>query len=120
MQAAIAAVHAEATRFEDTDWHEVAALYGILATVWPSPVVTLNRAVALGMAHGPEKGLVELDALGGDPQLAGYAYLPAARAEFLRRLGRYDDARVAYGEAAQLTGNDVERAHLERRLAELG
>ncbi|MDX6229641.1 MAG: polymerase sigma-70 factor, subfamily [Frankiales bacterium] len=119
LQAAIAAVHAEATRFEDTDWREVAALYGILATVWPSPVVTLNRAVALGMAHGADKGLVELDALAGDPQLAGYAYLPAARAEFLRRLGRYDDARVAYGEAAQLTGNDVERAHLERRLAEL-
>ncbi|MDX6258267.1 MAG: polymerase sigma-70 factor, subfamily [Frankiales bacterium] len=120
LQAAIAAVHAEATRFEDTDWREVAALYGILATVWPSPVVTLNRAVALGMAHGADKGLVELDALAGDPQLAGYAYLPAARAEFLRRLGRFDDARVAYGEAAQLTGNDVERAHLERRLAELG
>jgi RNA polymerase sigma factor (sigma-70 family) len=120
LQAAIAAVHAEATRFEDTDWREVAALYGILGTVWPSPVVTLNRAVALGMAHGPEQGLVELDALGGDPQLAGYAYLPAARAEFLRRLGRSDEARLAYTEAAQLTGNDVERAHLERRLSELG
>jgi RNA polymerase sigma factor (sigma-70 family) len=120
LQAAIAAVHAEATRFEDTDWREVAALYGVLATVWPSPVVTLNRAVALGMAHGPEQGLVELDALSADPQLAGYGYLPAARAEFLRRLGRSDEARLAYAEAAQLTGNDVERAHLERRLSELG
>jgi RNA polymerase sigma factor (sigma-70 family) len=120
LQAAIAAVHAEATRFEDTDWREVAALYGVLATVWPSPVVTLNRAVALGMAHGPEQGLVELDALSADPQLAGYGYLPAARAEFLRRLGRSDEARLAYAEAAQLTGNDVERAHLELRLSELG
>jgi RNA polymerase sigma-70 factor (ECF subfamily) len=120
LQAAIAAVHAEASRFEDTDWREVAALYGVLATVWPSPVVTLNRAVALGMAHGPEQGLVELDALAADPQLVGYGYLPAARAEFLRRLGRSDEARLAYTEAAQLTGNDVERAHLERRLSELG
>ena len=120
LQAAIAAVHAEATRFEDTDWHEVAALYGVLASMWPSPVVALNRAVALGMADGADRGLVELDALTADPQLAGYAYLPAARAEFLRRLGRTDEARLAYSEAAQLTGNDVERAHLERRLAELG
>jgi predicted RNA polymerase sigma factor len=120
LQAAIAAVHAEATRFEDTDWREVAALYGVLATVWPSPVVTLNRAVALGMAHGPERGLVELAELSADPQLAGYGYLPAARAEFLRRLGRRDEARLAYTEAAELTGNDVERAHLERRLQELG
>jgi RNA polymerase sigma factor (sigma-70 family) len=119
LQAAIAAVHAEATRFEDTDWHEVAALYGVLATVWPSPVVALNRAVALGMADGPAKGLVELDALAGDPQLAGYGYLPAARAEFLRRLGRNDEARLAYTEALQLTGNEVERAHLAGKLATL-
>ena len=119
LQAAIAAVHAQATRFEDTDWREVAALYAVLGTVWPSPVVTLNRAVALGMAEGPERGLAELDSLGDDPQLAGYAYLPAARAEFLRRLGRRDEARLAFTEAAQLTANDVERAHLERRLREL-
>ena len=97
----------------------MAALYAVLGTVWPSPVVTLNRAVALGMAEGPERGLAELDSLGDDPQLAGYAYLPAARAEFLRRLGRRDEARLAFTEAAQLTANDVERAHLERRLREL-
>jgi RNA polymerase sigma factor (sigma-70 family) len=119
LQAAIAAVHAEATRFEDTDWREVAALYGVLANVWPSPVVALNRAVALGMAHGPERGLRELDALADDPQLAGYGYLPAARADFLRRLGRTDDARLAYHEALQLTGNEVERAHLAGRLNDL-
>ena len=115
LQAAIAAVHAEATRFEDTDWHEVVALYGVLATVWPSPVVALNRAVALGMAEGAGTGLRELDALADDPQLAGYAYLPVARAEFLRRLGRADEARLAYTEALALTGNSVERRHLERR-----
>ena len=119
LQAAIAAVHAEAVRFEDTDWHEVAALYGVLASMWPSPVVALNRAVALGMADGPDKGLVELDALAADPQLAGYAYLPAARAEFLRRLGRYGEARLAYAEALVLTGNEVERAHLAGKLHEL-
>ncbi|BEP12037.1 sigma-70 family RNA polymerase sigma factor [Acidothermaceae bacterium B102] len=119
LQAAIAAVHAEAERFEDTDWHEVAALYGVLASMWPSPVVALNRAVAVGMADGPDKGLVELDALADDPQLVGYAYLPAARAEFLRRLGRADEARLAYTEALHLTGNDVERHHLAGRLAEL-
>jgi len=79
-------------------------LYGVLANVWPSPVVALNRAVALGMAHGPERGLCELDALSGDPQLAGYGYLPAARADFLRRLGRNDDARLAYNEALHLAG----------------
>jgi RNA polymerase sigma factor (sigma-70 family) len=120
LQAAIAAVHAEALQFEDTDWHEVAALYGVLASMWPSPVVALNRAVALGMADGPAKGLDELDVLSADPQLAGYAYLPAARADFLRRLGRYDEARLAYAEALVLTGNDVERAYLSGKLQELG
>jgi RNA polymerase sigma-70 factor (ECF subfamily) len=120
LQAAIAAVHAEAERFEDTDWHEVAALYGVLVALWPSPVVALNRAVALGMAHGPARGLTELDALAGEPQLAGYGYLPSARAEFLRRLGRDEEARVAYTEALHLTANEVERAHVEGRLASLG
>ena len=120
LQAAIAAVHAEAARFEDTDWHELAALYGVLASLWPSPVVALNRAVALGMAHGPVRGLAELDALGEEPQLAGYGYLPGARAEFLRRLGRDDEARMAYGEALHLTANEVERAHIAERLASLG
>jgi predicted RNA polymerase sigma factor len=91
----------------------------VLASMWPSPVVALNRAVALGMADGPEKGLVELDALATDPQLAGYAYLPAARADFLRRLGRDAEARLAYAEAMVLTGNEVERAYLAGRLAEL-
>ncbi len=120
LQAAIAAVHAEAPRWEDTDWREVVALYDVLAGLWPSPVVSLNRAVAVGFAHGPAAGLAALDALSGEPQLAGYGYLPAARADLLRRLGRPAEARLAYGEALLLTENAVERAFLEGRLAGLG
>jgi len=119
LQAAIAAVHAESPSWEATDWDEVVALYGVLAEVWPSPVVALNRAVAVGFARGPEAGLAELDALAAEPQLAGYGYLAASRADFLRRLGRAADARTAYEEALALTDNDVERRFLERRLIEL-
>lgn len=119
LQAAIAAVHAEAPRWEDTDWDEVVALYDVLTGLWPSPVVALNRAVAVGFAAGPQAGLVELDALSGEPQLAGYGYLPAARADLLRRLGRTADARLAYEEALLLTENAVERAFLADRLATL-
>jgi RNA polymerase sigma factor (sigma-70 family) len=119
LQAAIAAVHAESPSWEATDWNEVVALYGVLSEVWPSPVVSLNRAVALGFARGPEAGLAELDALAGEPQLAGYGYLAASRADFLRRLGRADAARCAYEEALALTDNEVERRFLEGRLSEL-
>ena len=119
LQAAIAAVHAEASRWEDTDWREVLALYDVLAGVWPSPVVALNRAVAVGMADGPEAGLAAVDALRDEPQLASYSYTAAARADFLRRLGRYDEARASYDEALLLTENDVERDFLLRRLDEL-
>jgi RNA polymerase sigma-70 factor (ECF subfamily) len=119
LQAAIAAVHAEAPRWEDTDWREVLALYGVLAEVWPSPVVSLNRAVAVGMAEGPEAGLAAVDALQDEPQLAGYSYTSAARADFLRRLGRHDEARTSYEEALLLTENEVERDFLLRRLTEL-
>jgi RNA polymerase sigma-70 factor (ECF subfamily) len=119
LQAAIAAVHAEASAWEDTDWREVVALYDLLVSVWPSPVVALNRAVAIGMADGPACGLDALDALGDEPQLAGYGYLTAARADFLRRLGRRDESRTAYEEALLLTENAVEREFLLRRLDEL-
>ena len=88
LQAAIAAVHAEAPRWDDTDWPEIVALYGVLESIWPSPVVALNRAVAVGFASGPEAGLRAVDALADEPQLAGYSYLASSRADFLRRLGR--------------------------------
>ena len=120
LQAAIAAVHADAPSWDDTDWREIAALYGVLAQVWPSPVVALNRAVAIGLADGPVAGLDALDALRDEPQLAGYAYAAAARADFLRRLGRLPEARAAYEEALVLTDNTVEREFLERRLKEAG
>jgi RNA polymerase sigma factor (sigma-70 family) len=120
LQAAIAAVHAESPSWDDTDWREIVALYDVLASVWPSPVVALNRAVAVGLAHGAAAGLAALDALSAEPQLAGYGYLPAARADFLRRLGRTDEAREAYGEALLLTGNAVERDFLAGRLREVG
>jgi RNA polymerase sigma factor (sigma-70 family) len=119
LQAAIAAVHADAPSWDSTDWNEIVALYDVLTKIWPSPVVALNRAAAVGLARGPAAGLAELDALGDEPQLAGYGYLPAARAEFLHRLGRADEARVAYEEALLLTENVVERQFLLERLAAL-
>ncbi|HEV7203552.1 MAG TPA: sigma-70 family RNA polymerase sigma factor [Jatrophihabitans sp.] len=120
LQAAIAAVHAEADSWEATDWPEVVGLYDLLLQAWPSPVVALNRAVAVGFAAGPQAGLDALDALGAEPQLAAYAYLAAARADFLHRLGRDDEARSAYDEALLLTENAVERRFLTDRLAALG
>ena len=120
LQAAIAAVHAESPSWADTDWPEVVDLYDVLVRLWPSPVVSLNRAVAVGFASGPAAGLAALDALLDEPQLAGYGYLPAARAAQLRLLGRLDDAREAYTEALFLTENSVERTFLEERLDTLG
>ncbi len=114
--AAIAAVHADAHEADDTDWVEIVGLYDVLAARWPSPVVALNRAVALGFADGPDAGLAALDALADEPRLAGYGYLAAARGELLRRAGRSAEARVALEEAAMLTANDVERDLLARRL----
>jgi len=116
LQAAIAAVHAESARFDDTDWAEIVALYDLLRDRWPSPVVALNRAVAIGLAHGPAAGLAALDELGAEPQLARYPYLAAARADFLRRLGRVDEASLAYEEALILTDNEAERDFLAGRL----
>jgi RNA polymerase sigma factor (sigma-70 family) len=118
LQAAIAAVHAGAPSWAATDWSEIVTLYDELLRVWPSPVVALNRAVAIGLADGPAAGLAAVDALRDEPQLAGYGYAAAARADFLRRLGREPEARSAYEEALLLTENAVERAFLERRLEE--
>ncbi|HEU4489459.1 MAG TPA: sigma-70 family RNA polymerase sigma factor [Jiangellales bacterium] len=120
LQAAIAALHAEAPSYEETDWAQVVALYDELLRVWPSPVVALNRAAAVAEAAGPAAALVEVDALAGDPRLAAYHYLPATRADLLRRLGRYGDAAQAYRDALALVRNDVERDFLQRRLAEVG
>ena len=119
LQAAIAAVHADAMSYEETDWREIAALYALLQQRWPSPIVALNRAVAIGLSDGPEAGLRALDALAEEPMLATYGYFPAARADFLRRLGRTSEARVAYGEALLLTENEVEREFLQSRLSGL-
>jgi predicted RNA polymerase sigma factor len=119
LQAAIAAVHAQARSWPETDWARVVDLYDTLVEVWPSPVVALNRAAALGFARGPQAGLAALEPLSTEPQLAGYGYLPAARAAFLARLGRVDEARQAYQEAILLTENAVEREFLAGRLAEL-
>jgi len=120
LMAAIAAVHAEAPTWQNTDWREVVALYDVLVQIWPSPVVALNRAVAVGLADGPDAGLEALDALAAEPQLAGYGYLAAARADFLRRLGRTAEARSFYEEALLPTENTIERDFLATRLQQLG
>ena len=119
LMAAIAAVHDESESWSETDWQEILGLYDLLQERWPSPVVKLNRAIALGFAVGYAEGVAELDALGAEPQLARYPYLAAARADFLTRLGRLDDARVAFEEALILTENDAERRYLQTRLSGL-
>ncbi|WP_203905193.1 RNA polymerase sigma factor [Virgisporangium aliadipatigenens] len=119
LQAAIAALHAEAPSYVDTDWPQIVGLYDVLLRVWPSPVVALNRAVAVAMADGPAVGLAALDPLVDDPRLAGYRYLPAARADLLRRLGRAGEAAACYRQALALTDNGPERDFLTRRLNEV-
>jgi RNA polymerase sigma factor (sigma-70 family) len=119
LMAAIAAVHAEAPAWSATDWAELVGLYDLLVAIWPSPVVSLNRAVAIGLADGPAAGLDALDALADEPQLATYAYLASARADFLRRLGRDAEAADAYRTALALTDNAVEAGFLAARLADV-
>ena len=119
LQAAISALHATAATADDTDWPQIAQLYGRLAHHAPSPVVQVNRAVAIGMADGPRAGLCVLDALGDDRRLAGYQPFHAARADLLRRAGDAAAAAAAYDDAIALSTNAVERAELERRRAAL-
>jgi RNA polymerase sigma-70 factor, ECF subfamily len=118
VQAAIAAVHADAKTYADTDWPQVLALYDELLRLWPSPVVALNRCVAVLMVSGPEAALAEVDELDASGRLAGYRYLPATRADLLRRLGRADEAAREYRAAIELADNDAESAFLRGRLAE--
>jgi RNA polymerase sigma-70 factor (ECF subfamily) len=115
LQAAIAAVHAQAPTPGATDWAQIAALYGALAAAAPSPVVELNRAVAISMAEGPEAGLAAVDALAGEPALRGYHLLPAVRGDMLARLGRRAEASAEFARAAELTRNERERELLLAR-----
>jgi RNA polymerase sigma-70 factor (ECF subfamily) len=119
LQAAIAALHAEAPSYRQTDWPQLLQLYGELLRAWPSPVVALNRAVVRAMVDGPERGLAEIACLERDGRLAGYRYLPAAKADLLRRLGRRGEAARAYQAALALTENAAERDFLARRIAEV-
>jgi RNA polymerase sigma-70 factor, ECF subfamily len=117
LQAAIAACHARALTADATDWPRIAALYAALAHIAPSPIVELNRAVAVGMAEGPAAGLAILDAIAADPALKKYHLLPSVRADLLRKLGRLEEARAEFARAAALTQNSRERDFLLSRAA---
>lgn len=119
LQAAIAACHARAETAANTDWQRIVQLYADLARLVRSPVIELNRAVAVGMAEGPQAGLDVLDQIAGKPTLAAYHHLPAIRGDFLQKLGRFAEARQAFEAAAQLATNGRERALMERRAAAL-
>jgi len=118
LQAAIASLHATAGSYASTDWPQVLGLYDELLKVWPSPVVVLNRAVAVSMVRGPDAALDEIEILARDGRLAGYHYLPAVRADLLRRLGRHRESAAAYRAALDLADNEAERDFLAARLAE--
>jgi predicted RNA polymerase sigma factor len=119
LQAAIAACHARARTAVETDWHRIAELYRELAELTRSPIVELNRAVAVSMAFGPALGLELVDALRGEPSLAGYHLYPAVRADLLTKLGRASEARAELARAASLTRNERERALLLERAERL-
>jgi len=119
VQAAIAALHAQAPSYDETDWPQILVLYDELLRLWPSPVVALNRAVALAMVDGPAPALAEVETLERDGRLAGYRYLPSTKADLLHRLGRDAEAVAAYEAALALTGNAAEQEFLEQRLSAL-
>lgn len=118
LQAAIAACHARATHADETDWNKIALLYEALGRVTPSPVVELNRAVAVSMAQGPAEGLALVDRLRSEPALERYPWLPSVRGDLLFKLKRFDEARKEFERAAELTQNERERSLLERRAQE--
>jgi RNA polymerase sigma-70 factor, ECF subfamily len=120
LQAAIAALHAQAPSYAETDWPQIRTLYDELLRIWPSPVVALNRAVAVSMTDGPAAALAEVEALERDGRLAGYRYLPATKADLLRRLGRHAEAADAYRAALALTDNAAEQEFLAERAATTG
>jgi RNA polymerase sigma-70 factor (ECF subfamily) len=119
LQAAIAALHAQAAKPEETDWRQIAALYRELSLLQPSAVVTLNHAVAVALSDGFEKGLAMIEQVGAAGQLDSYHLYHAARADLLRRLNRPAEATQAYQRALALAANSVERRYLQRRLREL-
>jgi len=119
LQAAISAVHAEAASAAATDWHEIVGLYDLLAQLEPSPVVALNRAVAVAMRDGAQAGLTLVDTLLAGGELADYRLAHAARADLCRRLGKTADARTSYERALELTRQAPERRFIERRIAEM-
>ncbi|WP_079178304.1 RNA polymerase sigma factor [Streptomyces mangrovisoli] len=118
LQAAIASLYAEAPSYDRTDWPQIVTLYDELLTVWPSPVVALNRTVALSMDRGPAQALAAVEELESDGRFASYPYLPAIKADLLGRLDRPGEAAIAYGRALELTENTAEREFLTRRLAD--
>ncbi len=118
LQAAIASLHAQAKSFDDTDWPQIVRLYDALLSVWPSPVVALNRAVAVAEVSGPARALVEIDALERDGALDSYHYLHTIKADLLQRQGRSEEAGAAYRKAFELTRNDAEKAFLAERMTE--
>lgn len=120
LQAAIAALHAEATKPEETDWKQIAALYQALKELHPSPIVALNHAVAVALGEGLEEGLRQIEKLGASGELDSYHLYHAACADLLRRMGKREQALEEYDRALALTGNAVERRYLRRRIAELG
>jgi predicted RNA polymerase sigma factor len=119
LQAAIAALYAQAPTYEQTDWAQILALYDELQSVWPSPIVALNRTVAVAMISGPKQALADIRELEEDGRLEGYQYLSAIKADLLQRLGRTAEASVAYRQALELTRNEAEREFIARRLADV-
>ncbi len=119
VQAAIAALHCQARSAEETDWGQIVELYTLLQSIQPSPIVLLNRAVAVAMANGPAEGLAQIDLISREGDLDGYHLLHAARADLLRRMGALEESAEVYEKALSLAGNDAERRYLERRLREV-
>ena len=119
LQAEIVACHARAETAEATDWRRIAAIYGKLSARLHSPIIELNRAVAVGMAEGPEAGLAIVDRIADEPALRNYHLLPGVRGDLLQKLGRHNEARAAFEAAAELAGNRRDRSVMQRRAREV-